>query len=52
MTTFGMNMSSLTYLHCLPGFHVPGTTSIIARKVPEEDRSFTYSFVCAGSPLG
>ncbi|XP_071136553.1 voltage-gated purine nucleotide uniporter SLC17A9-like [Mytilus edulis] len=34
------------------GFHVPGTTSLIAKKVLEEERSSTYSFVCAGSPLG
>lgn len=34
------------------GFHFPSISSIISRKVTEKDRSLTYSFICAGSPLG
>ncbi|CAG5133071.1 unnamed protein product [Candidula unifasciata] len=34
------------------GFHYPGLTSIISRKVLEHQRSFTYSIVSSGSYVG
>ncbi|XP_076440135.1 LOW QUALITY PROTEIN: voltage-gated purine nucleotide uniporter SLC17A9-like [Babylonia areolata] len=34
------------------GFHYPGMTSIISRKVHEQERSLTYSVVAAGSHCG
>ncbi|KAL8590485.1 hypothetical protein ACOMHN_011698 [Nucella lapillus] len=34
------------------GFHYPGLTSIISRKVHEQERSLTYSLVASGSHCG
>ncbi|XP_067678257.1 voltage-gated purine nucleotide uniporter SLC17A9-like isoform X1 [Haliotis asinina] len=34
------------------GFHYPGMTSLISRKVVEQERSLTYSFIAAGSHFG
>ncbi|XP_035826482.1 solute carrier family 17 member 9 isoform X2 [Aplysia californica] len=34
------------------GFHYPGMTSIISRKVNEQERSLTYSMVASGSHIG
>ncbi|KAK3791568.1 hypothetical protein RRG08_002924 [Elysia crispata] len=43
---------SRVLLGAFQGFHYPGMTSIISRKVLENERSFTYSVVAAGSYVG
>ncbi|GFO27656.1 solute carrier family 17 member 9 [Plakobranchus ocellatus] len=43
---------SRVLLGAFQGFHYPGMTSIISRKVLENQRSFTYSVVAAGSYVG
>lgn len=43
---------SRVLLGVFQGFHYPGFSSIISRKVPEHERSLTYSLVCSGSHLG
>lgn len=43
---------SRVLLGMFQGFHYPGISSIISRKVSEQDRSLTFSFISAGSHLG
>ncbi|KAL5022120.1 hypothetical protein ScPMuIL_001275 [Solemya velum] len=45
-------LTSRVLLGVFQGFHYPGFSSIISRKVPEQERSLTYSFICSGSHLG
>lgn len=43
---------SRVFLGMFQGFHYPSVSSIISRKVSEQERSLTYSFICSGSHLG
>ncbi|XP_060571518.1 voltage-gated purine nucleotide uniporter SLC17A9-like isoform X1 [Ruditapes philippinarum] len=43
---------SRVLLGVFQGFHYPGFSSLISRKIPEQERSLTYSVVCSGSHLG
>ncbi|KAK7100474.1 voltage-gated purine nucleotide uniporter SLC17A9-like isoform X1 [Littorina saxatilis] len=51
-TALYMVVLSRVFLGICQGFHYPGMTSIISRKVHEQERSLTYSLVAAGSHCG
>ncbi|XP_062609999.1 voltage-gated purine nucleotide uniporter SLC17A9-like [Saccostrea cucullata] len=43
---------SRVFLGMFQGFHYPSFSSIMSRKVSDQERSFTYSFICSGSHFG
>ncbi|XP_069126561.1 voltage-gated purine nucleotide uniporter SLC17A9-like isoform X1 [Argopecten irradians] len=43
---------SRVFLGIFQGFHYPSMSSVVSRKVSEQERSLTYSFICSGSHLG
>ncbi|CAI9739762.1 solute carrier family 17 member 9-like [Octopus vulgaris] len=50
--TLNILVLSRVLLGIFQGFHYPSFTSIISRKVIEQERSLTYSFISSGSYLG
>jgi MFS transporter, ACS family, solute carrier family 17 (sodium-dependent inorganic phosphate cotransporter), member 9 len=46
----------ITILRCLTGgfqgFHYPGTSSLVSKKIIESERAFTFSFITSGQHLG
>ncbi|XP_052775661.1 solute carrier family 17 member 9-like isoform X1 [Mya arenaria] len=50
--TLRLIIFSRVLLGVFQGFHYPGFSSLISRKIPEHERSLTYSIVCSGSHLG
>ncbi|KAH3809294.1 solute carrier family 17 member 9-like isoform X1 [Dreissena polymorpha] len=50
--TLRLVILSRVLLGVFQGFHYPGVSSLISRKIPEQDRSFTFAVVCSGTQLG
>lgn len=46
----------ITILRCLTGgfqgFHYPGTSSLVSKKIVENERAFSFSFITSGQHLG
>lgn len=46
----------ITLFRCLTGafqgFHYPGTSSLVSKKVAESEKAFTFSFITSGQHLG
>ena len=34
------------------GFHYPGTSSLVSKRIVESERAFTFSFITSGQHLG
>ncbi|CAL1529513.1 unnamed protein product [Lymnaea stagnalis] len=51
-TSLYIMVMSRVALGVCQGFHYPGMTSLISRKVSEQERSFTYSVISSGSMFG
>ena len=39
-------------LYSFKGFHYPGTSSLVSKKISETERAFTFSFITSGQHLG
>ena len=49
-------LALITVFRCLTGgfqgFHYPGTSSLVSKKIVENERAFTFSFITSGQHLG
>ncbi|CAF0804037.1 unnamed protein product [Brachionus calyciflorus] len=49
-------LSLITFFRCLTGgfqgFHYPGTSSLVSKKIIESERAFSFSFITSGQHLG
>jgi ACS family sodium-dependent inorganic phosphate cotransporter-like MFS transporter 9 len=49
-------LAYITLIRCLTGgfqgFHYPGTSSLVSKKIIESERAFTFSFITSGQHLG
>jgi ACS family sodium-dependent inorganic phosphate cotransporter-like MFS transporter 9 len=49
-------LSYIAVFRCLTGafqgFHYPGTSSIVSKRIVESERAFTFSFITSGQHLG
>lgn len=49
-------LAYITIFRCLTGgfqgFHYPGTSSLVSKRIVETERAFTFSFITSGQHLG
>lgn len=49
-------LAYITLIRCITGafqgFHYPGTSSLVSKRIAESEKSFTFSFITSGQHLG